>query len=334
MTRQFTGRHFLAFGRVIESDIALPLLSEVDQPALSEVKARIIVSTVPKKVPPGLISRDSSLSVTLHRERDRVVVALSHFGWLAYLRKNPATITLHPDSGQTVRQNDFVRLEGRVLGDRVVTNVLPYLPQLWGQWGIHGAYLDTQGGAVMLLASSGAGKSTLSQVLSRDYGWHILDDDTSMVLNSPPKVSFVPMGAEARLRADAAKYLGIDISRLESYSGGKGLLPRPRPRPHQPRADLRAFITLVPEGAHLVSSAELEQPECAALAAMDAMHSIFESMFSLESDLRSTIEDQLRLSAELSRLPHFALRYRKGTHTPEQTAQEIVRALAHNLGLK
>jgi hypothetical protein len=334
VTTKDTARYFLAFGKVIESDIDLPLLTEISRPGPSGVEARIVVTNLPVSVPPVLISRDSALPVTLHRDGNQVVVALRRLGWLARLRKNPVTITLHPNAEKRDQQGVLGESESRVLADRVVTNVLPYLPQLWGKWGIHGAFLKTPAGAVMLLAPSGSGKSTLSHVLASDHGWQILDDDTSMMSSMSANVSVVPMGAKARLREDAAKLLGVDIDGLESYGGLKGLLRGRVSSPHQLPEDIHAFISLNPNDGNLVGPGQMQRPQCVALTGMEALHSIFESMFSLESDLRETLKDQLALSAELSQLPHVAISYRKGFHTPEQTAKEIVEALGKNLGLK
>ena len=334
MTDQVSGRFFLAFGRVIESDIDLPLLAEIKSSEILRVEAQIVVDNNPIPVPPALISRNPAQSITFHRGPSQVVVVMHQLGWLARLWSASTTITLHPIARGVTSRGGAIRTANRVLSDRVVTNLLPYLPQLWGLWGIHGALLDTPGGGVMLLGPSWSGKSTLSQVLARDHGWWILDDDTSMVTEIEPPCSFAPMGAKARLREDAAMYLGIDIDSLESYSGRKGILSNEvQPRPHASQG-VQAFVTVKPVDAPVRTISARTRPECTALSGLEAMHSIFESFFSIESDLRTVIQRQLSLSAKLSRIPHVSVRYSRGLHTPEQTAQEIASAIGPFLEVK
>lgn len=327
MTEIFPTRYYFAFGRTIGSEVPLPLLTEVDQVAQSDVAARVVVSDTAMTPSEEAISGDRDQPVTMHRDGDQVLIAMNRLGWLGRLREAPTTITLHPDGRQPSTHSLTNPENVRVLGDRVVTNVLPYLPQLWGHFGIHGAFLDTPAGAVMLLAPSGSGKSTLSHVLAREHGWRILDDDTSMVTQAEPYCALIPMGAQSRLRKDAAEYLGIKVAGLDSYGGHKGLALGDVPTPVRDERVLQAFVTLSPDDSDSSDPAERNHPELNRMEPIESMHSIFESLFSLAPDNRGSIQSQLSLSATLAPMRHWRVRYRKGQHSPEDTASAIAAAL-------
>lgn len=309
--------YFLAFGRLIESALDLPLLASAERDTSQSPVVRVEFSFEPIAPVGEPIGGSDERVATLFRHGEAVVIVFNGWGWLARIHPAERVVTLHPDS----RQDEFALsdfLVRKVLGDRVVTTVFPYLPQLWGAIGIHGALLDSPHGGVLLLAHSGSGKSTLSQVLSRDLGWTLLDDDTSMVVTDGDQFLLTPMGARPRLRKDAALHLGLETNLLEGYAGLKGSIAWNNERAFTEPVPLRFLVTLRPlaDGDPAIE----RNPALQSLSGMEAMHSAFEGLFGLEADRRETIATQLHISAQLATLPSFTLSYRKGVHSPEETA--------------
>lgn len=325
-----------AFGQNIRSEFELPLLQPVEDTRANEPAAHLVLSESPVGPEGQKILGSDDTTMTLFRSGQAVLIVLNGIGWVARLDPQSTTITFHPDARRADPQVAQSALESRVLGDRVVTSVIPFVPQLWGSIALHGSLLATPHGRVMLLGPSGRGKSTLSQVLQRDSGWKILDDDTSLLLDEEEKpFRAVPMGAYSRLRQDAAHSLSITIEALPGHGGGKGAVIKVGIGPDEAWPDqLVATCFLEPR------EAEVSRPEgspgealsVVALPAFRALHVVFESLFVLQADLPDHTRALFRLAAHLSsRLAHLQASYVRHVDTPEAVASAITEQLGERL---
>ncbi len=325
-----------AFGRSIRSDFELPLLQPVEETEADEPAAHLVLSELAVEPEGEKILGSDDTTMTLFRSGQAVLIVLNGIGWIARLDPQSTTITFHPDARRSDPQVAQSALKSRVLGDRVVTSVIPFVPQLWGSIALHGSLLATPHGRVMLLGPSGRGKSTLSQVLQRDSGWKILDDDTSMLLDEEGKpFRAVPMGAYSRLRQDAAHSLSITIEALPGHGGGKGAVIQGGIGPDEAWPDqLVATCFLEPR------EAEASDPEGLSGGALEVvdlpgfrtLHVVFESLFMLQADLPDHTKTLFRLAANVSsRLTHLQAQYVRHVDTPEAVASAIAGKLDERL---
>lgn len=316
------------FGRTLRSDLHLPLLDPLDLPAGTEPDISVSLSDTPLTPDEPKIGGSDDTTATIYRDRDGVLIALNTTGWVAAFRPGASTITVHPDA----RRDNRLALDSpenrRILGDRIVTGVLPYLPAHWGNLALHGAVLHSPFGGVLILGVSGFGKSTTSQILQRDFGWTILDDDTSMVEDLSRPV-LTPMGARPRIRKDAAARLGITTDALPGYKGHKGAAIRSEgDRPTT--IELSAVVSLRPHGTDGSAAAGVLTTE--RISAHHALGAVFESVFMLEPDRRDEVQRQFQLGAALSPVPHLRLFYDKSVHSPEESGAHLASAISHLVG--
>ena len=324
---------YQAFGQLLESDIELPLLSPWDETRPLEnseqvlpagLSARIRVSHNSLLVQEPSIGGSDDTTFTMFREGSSVLMALNRTGWLARFNEGSVDITLHPDA--RVQDTSVARESrvSRVLGDRVVTSVVPFVPQLWGLIAVHGALLSSPAGGVLLVGKSGAGKSTLSQVLRRDFGWHVLDDDTSMVVSDGENIHLFPMGAKARLKKDAAEFLELPIEPLPGHGGGKGALRADsETRPLEIGATLSHTFSLASEQESGTVPADISVEQIEQVRAISAL---YESLFVLWPHRRESIEELFRVSAELASATNFSLAFSRTRHSPSEVAREVGQA--------
>lgn len=321
-----------AFGRTIRSQFELPLLQSVQDNNAHELAANLTLSELALEPQGEKILGSDDTTMTLFRSGSAVLIVLNGIGWIARLEPESTTVTLHPDSRMPDRQVADSVLESRVLGDRVVTSVIPFIPQLWGTIAVHGSLLATPFGRIMLLGPSGRGKSTLSQVLQRDFGWRILDDDTSMLVDeeAAPLRAF-PMGAYSRLREDAAQNLGIAMQELPGHGGGKGaVIHEDIGLDEAWPAHLVATCFLEPRdaGTNHREDARQSPPEVSRLSSLSALNPVFESFFVLQADLPDQTKAVFRFAAKVSSdLSHLRASYIRHVNTPPEVAGAIVTQL-------
>ena len=325
---------YRAFGQRLESDIELPLLSPCEKTRPFEsserfpptgISASIRVSDDALLVREPSIGGSDDTTFTMFREGSSVLMALNRTGWLARFNEGSVDITLHPDARvqdtSVARESRF----SRVLGDRVVTSVVPFIPQLWGLIAVHGALLSSPAGGVLLVGKSGAGKSTLSQVLRRDFGWHVLDDDTSMVVSDGENIRLLPMGAKARLKRDAAEFLELPIEPLPGHGGGKGALRADsRPQPLEMGVTLSHTFSLASDQEPGAAPADISVEQIEQVRALSAL---YESLFGLWPDRKEPIKELFRVSAELASVKSFSLAFSSGSHSPLDVARMVGQAV-------
>lgn len=312
------------FGRTLRSDLELPLLDSIPEPLAHAPDIEVRLSSDPLTPREPAIGGSDDTTATLFRFDEGVLIALNTTGWVAAFRPGARDITLHPDT----RRADRLVLDSlenrRILGDRIVTGVLPFLPAHWGHLALHGAVLTGPLGGVLILGVSGYGKSTTSQILQRDFGWTILDDDTSMVEDlAEPAV--IPMGALPRIRRDAAAHLGLSVEDLPGYQGRKGAATRSQGGPSGP-IRLSACVSLRPHGTEGSRGPGVLDTE--RLSPHLALGAVFESVFMLHPDRRDEVQRQFHLGAALSSVPHIRLFYDKSSHTPEVSTAHLVETLS------
>ncbi len=319
-------QHFhLAFGRVVHSDVEMPLLPQATQNPIDNVAATIHVDENP--VDPGVqkIGGDDATTMTMFRQGDDNLLCLNTTGWVAVLQEGQSQVILRPDAR---RMSDGVwreSLQSRVLGDRLVTAVIPYLPSVWGSIAVHGSLLTKQGDSILLLGESGFGKSTISQYLQLHHGWHVLDDDTSL-LSMEGDSALTPMGAQSRVRRDAADYLGLPGISLPGYGGHKSALERVKGGlAWNTSYPLRAIIQLSPFGTK--HGSEAGRLILDRVATDRALGLVFESLFSLSPDRHEAVQRQFAVAARWAASPFFSLSYDKSQHDASTTANELATRL-------
>lgn len=315
----------LAFGRVIGSELDLPLLPSMDVTGETDVEAHIVLREDPLAPTGAPIGGADTTTVTLYRRGEMNLLCLNGTGWIALMAENTPVISLHPDARAYDSELQQRSVSTRILGDRVVTSVVPYMPVTWGRLGIHGSLLESPVGAILLLGQSGFGKSTISQILQRDHGWTVLDDDTSMLGEDDSHV-LTPMGALSRLRSEPARTLGVSVVKLPGFGGRKSAVDRTHfPANWAQEYPVVAVIQLGPRGSQWsVVPGELSlQPVSSALAT----GGLFSSLFSLSPDRQAAVERQFRVSAKWSSIPHYCLGYDKELHTAQATADFLARRL-------
>lgn len=328
MTSSVNPGNYRAFGKLIRSDIELGLLHLASDDS-EEPVAHIRLSGEPL-VPTGEpIGGDDRLSLTHFREEESVLLALNTTDWIASISPESPVVSVHPDGRKRGSERAEEALRSRILGDRIVTAVVPYLPALWGGQAIHGSLVTNGMSSVVLLGRSGFGKSTLSQLLRREHGWEVVDDDTSMVTSEDDFV-VTPMGAMARLRSDAATLLAFSMVELPGYGGHKNAVPRV--------ADdegifqeycVSTVVQLGPFGSEYGgATGELAIEE---IPSRRALQGVFESIFVLSPDRAPEVKRQFQLAARLASVPHFVLTYDKQHHSASMTAHYLGEWLTRHL---
>lgn len=319
---------YAAFDTTVESDVELPLLDQAITPDRAN-GIRVIVDDTPISPSGSPIGGGEALAVSMYRHGSSTLLALNSAGWIAQLTPGSREVRLCPDARDTERKRTNDSVASRILGDRVVTSVLPYLPSTWGDFGVHGSLMSHSGVTVLLLGESGFGKSTISQYLKRDFGWDILDDDTSMMSGDDP-FWFTPLGARARLREDATISLGLETSGLPGYSGRKGALEQSPRRAHDSTAvRVTTTIQLAPRGSRL--GGEAHELAVSSLSPEQSVGCMFESLFTISPDDPASVGQQFQRAARWATTPHLLLRYDKSVHSAEETASILGQHLATTL---
>jgi hypothetical protein len=261
-----------------------------------------------------------------HRKPSGYVVEAPHARILVRVDSAGRHLVVHP--GQ--RQLDLAEVglpsipqallgTPRLAADTIVTNVLTALPALWGRVTVHSAALETDAGVVMLCARTGWGKTTVSQWLGR-RGWTVLDDDSSTVELTASGLRIVPMGARARVRADAADRLGVTGEPLPGYAGGKRAMSTgdSRPRDH------------VAATVHLVQLPEdSDGPDLAIepIPATTALVSLSRSMMVIDRQDPQARALRVHTAQALTQAPAFSVVYRREAVHPDDVAAGIQSAV-------
>ncbi len=325
MSRSKSPFSALAFGRVVASDLDLPLLPSMEVTPGTDAEAHIILRDDPLRPTGDPIGGADTTTVTLYRQGEKNLLSLNGTGWLVLMAENIPVISLHPDARAHDSELQRRSVSTRILGDRVVTSVVPYMPVAWGRLGIHGSLMDSPVGAILLLGESGFGKSTISQILQRDHGWTVLDDDTSMLGEDDSHV-LTPMGALSRLRSEPSRTLGVPVVKLPGFGGHKSAVDRTHfPTNWAQEYPVAAVIQLGPNGSQWsVGPGELSLQS---VPSTRAMGGVFSSLFSLSPDRQAVVERQFRASAKWSSIPHYCLGYDKAVHPAQDTAEYLARRL-------
>jgi hypothetical protein len=306
-------RVYRLFDRHLVSSIDLRLLSEETRPSgLVEPAVRLLVSEDSVAVSGAPIFGGSEFAVTYYDRGGRGYARLERTGHLAVVEPDGLTVTIHPEEGRESSEGPDVF--GRI-ADRLVTGVLSRLPILWGFPSMHGAVLETSVGAVIIFGSSGNGKSTVSQILKRDYGWVLHDDDTVMVSEHLGGARLVPMGAAARIRQDAADYLQLSGMNLPGYHGGKLYLSlSDRNSETGPtRLGLPVALFELSPGTHF------HRRHITRLDSIDAVAALWGHMFRTNDSLEQR-RACFRVVKALSESPYFRVHYRHGVDSAHDVA--------------
>jgi hypothetical protein len=231
-------------------------------------------------------------------------------------------LTVHPH----INQRDSHLVDGRRDVDSLVTGLISRLADGWGALPLHVAALKTPTGVVLIGGTSGAGKSTLSQQLSREFGWQILDDDTSMATLNQGEVVITPLGGTPRLRSDAAENFNLSGNPLPGFrnrkvslnnlpvSPGTGVTPVIAFFQLQPRDEGESRAGQEPTGATL---------EITRLAGVDAIITSTSAAVGLNRFSREWKRKRFEFATALHQASHFRVNFVRHAITPAQLAQEI-----------
>lgn len=311
---------YIAFGATIASDVDLPLLLPAASTPGVDVAASLEFSDNPIAPQGSPVGGDNSTTMTLYASGDGIDIALNRTGWLAHLEPCRTVISIHRDAREPDGSRADKTAATRALGDRIVTSVIPYLPQLWDSVAIHGSLLSTPAGGVLLLGQSGFGKSTLSQVLVHSSSWSIRDDDTSMVVSGLDAPQLIPMGAASRVRSDVVARMNLEVENLPGHGNQKGAVVRLAPLAFEPQT-LSAVFSLDPTDPAVAPTGR--GPHVMPVAPLDAMGFIVSSLFTLWRHNTGVRQDAFRTAASLAVVPHYRLSFRQGSDSPEQVAELI-----------
>ena len=302
------------FDKRIHSPIPLPLLDSVGHDSVSSKQVVNIRVSYGPIFPLGKLQNQESDGYRLLFDGASSLVDFGPNSFAASLRSDGLEVLVHPYSSG----NRDILTATNLVGDRIVTGVLPLLPSLWGTPALHSAGLKFEKSVVMLMGKSGSGKSTLSQVLVKKYGWHLLDDDVN-VPSFDSEFILTSMGAKPRLRGDAAKKMAVNGRLLEGYADQKIALNRDsyEHAGSAPR-NKTAVVLLSPD-----EPADSSRPHISRIAGIEALPEIWKHIF-----LANTEQEQtgLRfiLASQLADLPVFRARYARDTHTPASVCSGIV----------
>lgn len=309
-------RYFRLFDRRLVSDTEIHLLDEVAKHSETvKPDIRLVASEEPVALWGEPIFGGPEFTVTQYDRGGRGFCRLERTGHVAVMEPDGLLVTIRPEEGWESTGAPF---SPRRIADTVVTGVLNRLPILWGSPAIHGALLETPAGAVLILGQSGNGKSTLSQILQREHGWVLHDDDTVMVNSDSDQPCLIPMGAAPRIRQDAAKYLQLTGAELPGYHGGKLYLSRlARGLRVGPEALSFPIAIFELSPAEEVNSSFVEQVD--ALASREALWS-----HALSTNTSKAQRARIFKTVEsLALSPFYRVHYRQGFDTPEEVAALI-----------
>jgi hypothetical protein len=324
MTDPLPPYHYRLFDRYLASEIPLQLLQPTDIPDHTDA-AKILEIRIEKTVTPivgEFLFQQIAGGFNVVPRDDGVTVVFWNSAWAARVSWEFPGAVLHPVADNVERLDGAERA---AVGDRVVTVLLSRLPQQWGMVSVHGALLAKGDDSIALLGRSGAGKSTLSQVLARDFGWRILDDDTFGFYpeNRPHRVW--AMGAYPRVRQDAADSLNLSGTKLPGYQGGKMFIPAAPVQGVQSNGShfrLSAIFFLDPDSTK--SSNWIDwNPEFSSLSPQESVGPIHDQVMALNPSKEGFPAARFRASAALANTPAGVLRYRHGDDAPSVVAELI-----------
>jgi hypothetical protein len=212
------------FDRYLRSDIPLQLLRPQDTIPPGAPLVRIHRCDEIRQPNGEVMWEPHLLGFHMVKSAGSVLMVFPRIGWFADIDDRTFEITCYPMNAD---EDTFREVTLRSLGDRIVTSLLSRYPQRWGMATVHGALLSKDSLAITLLGRSGAGKSTLSQVLQREFGWRVLDDDTFGVYPDPEEKTVWGMGAYPRIREGALEFFDATGPKLPGYQGGKIFLSDP-----------------------------------------------------------------------------------------------------------
>lgn len=304
------------FDRVLESDLEINLLQEFHGNVSHESRVvTIAVSSKPLEPHGELYIGGEGFPVSHFVDNTEDFAVLNNTGYVASISKDGLFVSVHPDSRGDA---GFTPERARRVADTLVTAILSRVPIQWGSPAIHGATLSTPLGVVLIIGQSGYGKSTLSQVFQRDFSWELLDDDTVLVDAEAPIPTLVPMGASARIRADAAANLQIEGDKLRGYTGGKIAIPNMAQL--GALADVgvampMAIVELSPSESDPVLQVETVDP-------VRAIPALWANIFTTEPS-REQSARRFRAAQLLANSTLFRATYQRGLHSPEALATEI-----------
>jgi hypothetical protein len=325
MTNRPPHHTYRVFDRYVESEVPLQLLRQVDSVPAGGSVFRISLQNTVRQPGPEVMWEPGPLGFHMVKEADGFSMVFQGIGWFAKLTDSASHIEVYPmnDDALTFEESTL-----RSLGDRLVTGLLSRFPQWWGMATVHGALLVKGDHTIALLGRSGAGKSTLSQVLCREFGWTILDDDTFGLFPDSSSVRVWPMGAYPRIRENSLAFFDAEGTTLPGYQGGKMFL--------SDSAD--PFPTLLSEGqvlTHIFTLNDLRgedggQPDGPSVSRQTHIHAI-----GLLDDkvmrLNLKREEFTRLSfsaaTALAHTPCFEVTYSHAAHPPTTIANSILNNL-------
>jgi hypothetical protein len=324
MTRSLPPYRYRLFDRYLASDIPLQLLQPTEIPDRTDA-AKILKLRLDKTVTPivgEFLFEQIAGSFNVVSHDNGVTVTFWNSAWAARVSWGSPGAVLHPVTDET-GQLDGAELAA--IGDRVVTVLLSRLPQQWGMVAIHGALLGKGDDSIALIGRSGAGKSTLSQVLARDFGWRILDDDTFGFYpgNKTPQVW--AMGAHPRVRQDAADALNLMGTKLPGYQGGKMFIPTTPVEGLQNSVNhsrLSAIFFLDPDSPEANNRID-QKPQFFPSTPQRAVGPIHDQVMALNPFREGFPAARFQASAVLANTPAGFLRYRHGGDAPQVVAQEL-----------
>jgi len=308
-------RGYALFDRVVWSERPLRLLRQLsaDEAGERPVGVRIHWSDDPVVFAGEVVAGGPATSCSVARSDDGWSARLNGTGFVARVHSDGSVVTVHPEAGEPASQ--------RRPADALVTGVLTRVPMAWGCLPLHCAVLQSPKGLVLLAGRSGRGKSTLAQHLRRRLGWGLLDDDGAMACEGVAGFRVVPMGSRPRLRADAAQLLGVHGEPLGGYQGDKvagefesqdPTIPQPiaamcHLKPERPALDLPVAVDLLPAATGVREAVEV----------------------AIGLDRSSRTWQELRFSFAASvTAPSFAVRYRRGVHSPDEVVHRLAEALS------
>jgi hypothetical protein len=304
------------FNRVLESNLEINLLQEFHGNVSHESPVvRIAVSSKPLEPRGELYIGGEGFPVSHFVGDTQDFAVLNNTGYVASISKDGLLVSVHPDSRGDAGSTPET---ARRVADTLVTAVLSRLPIQWGTPAIHGATLSTPHGTVVVVGQSGYGKSTLSQVFQRDFSWELLDDDTVLIDAEAPIPTLVPMGAAARIRADAAANLQIQGDKLRGYSGGKIAIPNIAQLGALANVGVAmpmAIVELSPAESDPILQVEVVDP-------VRAIPALWANVFTTDAS-REQSERRFRAAQLLAESRLVRATYQRGLHSPEALAQEI-----------
>jgi len=202
-------------GLVVDSIVPIGLLPVADQESAVPTSPRIIVKTSDQPIVP-----EGEFVYTWTGRQDLLLYKIP----AAWVFRYSSGIEFRIDhDGSTITCFPGPSGWSSEVTEMLVRRILPRVIVLQNRHVIHGASLTTPFGGILLCGPSRAGKSTLAASLSQNFGWGLLDDDTSIMTEHAPKggsTSFILHSAALRasLWQDSLEALSENIIHSEEMA--------------------------------------------------------------------------------------------------------------------